>query len=45
MSQSETKIAVLGMGLVRGVHKKGVFIPQSSVKNDGDVTRKNGEGG
>ena len=42
MNQSETRIGVLGMGLAGGVHKKegGVFIPQSSVKNDGDVTRK-----
>ena len=33
MSQSETRIGVLGMGLPGGVHKKegGVFIPQSSV--------------
>ena len=45
MSQLETRIGVLGMGLAGWVHKKegGVFIPQSSVKNE-DVTRKNGEG-
>ena len=40
MSQSERRIAVLGRSI-----KKGVFIPQSSVTNDEDVTRKNDEGG
>ena len=45
VSQSETRIAVLGMGLVGGVHKKGCFAKQCHARKNGEVTRKNEEGG
>ena len=39
MSQSETRIGVLGIRFAGGVHKREGVFTQSSVKN-GEVTRK-----
>ena len=37
VNQSEKRIAVLGMGLVGGVHKKGCFAKQCHVGKNGDL--------
>ena len=37
VNQSETRIAVLGMGLVGGVHKKGYFAKQCHAGKNGDL--------